>query len=134
MSIPPEEPPRDGNREAGYSVDEIAQRLDDSGFFSALFDVTFTKYVTRRLAGPVYIVGLVLIGLGILLGFGNSLTAAFSTHSPAGALVFLLGVLITVVGALMSILLLRVAIEVFCAIIEIAQNTRPSQQKSRNSR
>ncbi|WP_158864090.1 DUF4282 domain-containing protein [Leifsonia sp. AG29] len=116
--------PRDGGPHAGYTVNQLADRLDDSRFFSALFDVTFTNYVTRKLAGPVYIVGLVLIGLGIIVGFGNWLSAAITTHSPAGAFVFLFGVLVTVVAAILAVLLLRVGIEVFCAIIEIAQNTR----------
>ncbi|MDR6970482.1 DUF4282 domain-containing protein [Leifsonia shinshuensis] len=108
----------------GRTVHDLADRLDDSRFFSSLFDFTFTNYVTRKLAGPVYVVGLVLIGLGIVVGFANSLTSAIATHSPIGAFVFLFGVLITLVGAMLSVLLLRVGIEVFCAIIEIAQNTR----------
>jgi hypothetical protein len=108
----------------GRTVGDLADRLDDSRFFSSLFDFTFTNYVTRKLAGPVYVVGLVLIALGIIVGFANSLTSAIATHAPIGAFVFLFGVLITLVGAMLSVLLLRVGIEVFCAIIEIAQNTR----------
>ncbi len=108
----------------GRTVNELADRLDDSRFFSSLFDFTFTNYVTRKLAGPVYVVGLVLIGLGIVVGFANSLSSAIATHAPIGAFVFLFGVLITLVGAMLAVLLLRVGIEVFCAIIEIAQNTR----------
>lgn len=108
----------------GRTVHDLADRLDDSRFFSSLFDFTFTNYVTRKLAGPVYVVGLVLIGLGIVVGFANSLTSAIATHAPIGAFVFLFGVLITLVGAMLAVLLLRVGIEVFCAIIEIAQNTR----------
>lgn len=113
----------DGTRPA-RSVNELADRLDDSRFFSSLFDFTFTSYVTRKLAGPVYVVGLVLIGLGIVVGFANSLGIAIAANSPGGAFVFLLGVLVTLVAAILSVLLLRVTIEVFCAIIEIAQNTR----------
>jgi len=112
------------NAPHGRTVVDLADRLDDSRFFSSLFDFTFTNYVTRKLAGPVYVVGLVLIGLGIVVGFTNSLTSAIATHAPIGAFVFLFGVLITLVGAMLSVLLLRVGIEVFCAIIEIAQNTR----------
>ncbi|MEN2737718.1 DUF4282 domain-containing protein [Microbacterium sp. X-17] len=108
----------------GRTMNDLADRLDDSRFFSSLFDFTFTSYVTRKLAGPVYVVGLVLIGLGIVVGFANSLGIAIATHSPAGAFAFLLGILVTLVAAILSVLLLRVTIEVFCAIIEIAQNTR----------
>ncbi|NUU05344.1 DUF4282 domain-containing protein [Leifsonia sp. C5G2] len=109
---------------SGRTVHDLADRLDDSRFFSSLFDFTFTNYVTRKLAGPVYVVGLVLIALGVVVGFANALTSAIATHAPIGAFVFLFGVLITLVGAMLAVLLLRVGIEVFCAIIEIAQNTR----------
>jgi hypothetical protein len=114
----------DSGTRPARSVNELADRLDDSRFFSSLFDFTFTSYVTRKLAGPVYVVGLVLIGLGIVVGFANSLGIAIAASSPGGAFIFLLGVLVTLVAAILSVLLLRVTIEVFCAIIEIAQNTR----------
>lgn len=108
----------------GRTVSDFADRLDDTRFFSSLFDFTFTNYVTRKLAGPVYVVGLVLIGLSTLLSLVYSLTLAIDTHAVVGAFVFLFGVIITIVGAMLSVLLLRVGIEVFVAIIEIAQNTR----------
>lgn len=117
-------PDADAAGRHGRSMNELADRLDDSRFFSSLFDFTFTSYVTRKLAGPVYVVGLVLIGLGIVVGFANSLGIAIAADSPGGAFIFLLGVLVTLVGAILAVLLLRVTIEVFCAIIEIAQNTR----------
>jgi Domain of unknown function (DUF4282) len=117
-------PDADATGRQGRSMNELADRLDDSRFFSSLFDFTFTSYVTRKLAGPVYVVGLVLIGLGIVVGFANSLGIAIAADSPGGAFIFLLGVLVTLVGAILAVLLLRVTIEVFCAIIEIAQNTR----------
>ncbi|MDQ1583627.1 MAG: hypothetical protein QOF36_1681, partial [Microbacteriaceae bacterium] len=44
-------------------------------------------------------------------------------------LLFLFGLLLTVVGALLSILLLRVVIEMFVAIVSIAENTRPRKKK-----
>ncbi|MFF1879008.1 DUF4282 domain-containing protein [Leifsonia sp. NPDC058230] len=116
----------------GYrSVTDFAERLDDTRFFSSLFDFTFTNYVTRKLAGPVYVVGLVLIALSMLLSIIYSLTVAIGTHSFLGAFVFLFGVIITLVGAILSVLLLRVGIEVFVAIIEIAQNTRGRKRERR---
>jgi hypothetical protein len=110
----------------GYprSVTDFADRLDDTRFFSSLFDFSFMHYVTRKLAGPVYVVGLVLIALSTLLSIIYSLTLAIDTHSVVGAFVFLFGLIITLVGTMLAILLLRVGIEVFVAIIEIAQNTR----------
>ena len=113
------------------TVTDLADRLDDSRFFSSLFDFTFTSYVTRKLAGPIYVVGLVLIGLGVVIGFSDSLGAAIATQSPAGAFVFLFGIVVTLVAAILSVLVLRVGIEVFVAIIEIAQNTRARRRPPR---
>ena len=107
----------------------MADRLDDDGFFSALFDITFTKFVTRKLAGPVYVVGLTLIALGIVLGFVSSISAAIATQSFWGVFLFLLDLLLTVVGGILAILLLRVGIEVFVAVVAIAENTRPHRKR-----
>jgi hypothetical protein len=110
-------------------TEAMADRLDDDGFFSALFDITFTKFVTRKLAGPVYVVGLTLIALGIVLGFVSSISAAIATQSFWGVFLFLLDLLLTVVGGVLAILLLRVGIEVFVAVVAIAENTRPHRKR-----
>lgn len=112
------------------TISEVfAERLENDGFFSALFDFTFTRYVTRKLAGPVYVVGLVLIGLSTILSLGYWLGQAIATQSFLGAFVFLFGLIITIVGSALAILLLRVAIEVFVAIVAIAENTRPRRKQ-----
>ena len=103
----------------------LADRLDNEGFFTALFDMTFTKFVTRKLAGPVYIVGLTLIALGFVLAFISSIGAAVGTGSVWGVFLFLLDLLLSVVSAMLAVLLLRVGIEVFVAVVAIAENTRP---------
>jgi hypothetical protein len=131
----PTEPPPGGPHEppaahqaappARTITEVFADRLDNEGFFSALFDFTFTRYVTRKLAGPVYVVGLVLIGLSTILALIYWLGQAIETHTFLGAFVFLFGLIITVVGSALAILLLRVAIEVFVAVVAIAENTRP---------
>jgi hypothetical protein len=110
-------------------TEAMADRLDDDGFFSALFDITFTKFVTRKLAGPVYVVGLTLIALGIVLGFVSSISAAIATESFWGVFLFLLDLLLTVVGGVLAVLLLRVGIEVFVAVVAIAENTRPHKKR-----
>lgn len=110
------------------ATEVFADRLDNDGFFTALFDITFTKFVTRKLAGPVYVVGLTLIGLGVVFGLISSLSDAIATQSFWGVLLFLFGLLLTVVAAMLAVLLLRVGIEVFVAVVEIAENTRPRRR------
>jgi len=131
---PPEPPAGSGRGAAGERRPDgeqlspaaaFADRLDEGGFFSALFDMTFTRYVTRRLAGPVYIVGLAVIALSVVYGLITSLSVAIGTGSAWGVFLFLFGVILTVVGAMLAVLLLRVAIEMFVAVVTIAENTRP---------
>lgn len=113
--------------EAQAAVDAasvLADRLDDAALFATLFDLGFRSFVTRRLAGPIYIVGLVLIGLMVLWGIVTSFATAIATHTSWGVLAFLLGLLLTLVAALLAVLLLRVAIEAFVALVTIAENTR----------
>ncbi len=49
-------------------VDDIGR-----GFFSALFDVSFRTFITRRLASVFYIVGLIAIAIGFLVYFVSGL-------------------------------------------------------------
>ena len=39
------------------------------GFLSALFDISFRTFITRRLASAFYVVGLIAIGIGFLVWF-----------------------------------------------------------------
>ena len=39
------------------------------GFVSALFDISFRTFITRRLASAFYVVGLIAIGIGFLVWF-----------------------------------------------------------------
>src|SRR6476659_8563601 len=39
------------------------------GFVSALFDISFRTFITRRLASAFYVVGLIAIGIGFLVYF-----------------------------------------------------------------
>jgi len=102
----------------------LADRLDNATVFGTLFDVSFRSFITRRLAGPIYVVGLVLIGLMVLWGIVTSFASAIATATFWGVLVFLLGLLLTLVAAVLAVLVLRVAIEAFVALVTIAENTR----------
>lgn len=126
-------PDRGAEHEQG-SVDAasaLADRLDNAAFFATLFDITFRSFITRRLAGPIYVVGLVLIGLMVLWGIVSSFATAIATGTFWGVLVFLLGLLLTLVAAILGVLVLRVAIEAFVALVTIAENTRPKPRGKR---
>ena len=67
---------------------------EERGFFAALFDVSFTSFVTTRIIKVLYIITLVVIGLGALA----FVIAAFA-QSAAGGLITLV-----IVAPLVSLL------------------------------
>ena len=63
-------------------VPRLVGELDDigRGFLSALFDITFTRFITRRLASVFFLVGLVAIGIAFVFVFVGGLIS----HRLAG--------------------------------------------------
>lgn len=82
----------------------------------ALFDLSFTKFVTPTIAKIVYIVGAVLIALSYIV----FVVVAFDTSTAAGIFVLLIG---GPIAALFYLSILRVALESLMAMILTAQNT-----------
>jgi hypothetical protein len=61
--------------DTGVPASSLRGEVDDigRGFFSALFDVSFRTFITRRLASIFYIVGLIAIAIGFLVYFVSGL-------------------------------------------------------------
>ena len=87
------------------------------GFFSSLFDLSFSRLVTTRVIKVLYILLLVVIGLG-LLGF---IVAAIASGG-AGAIIAALiaGPLV----ALLYVVYARVFLEIILAIFRILESNR----------
>ncbi len=90
--------------------------MEHRGFFGALFDVSFTSFVTTKIIKVIYVITLVLIGLGAL-GF----TIAAFSQSAAGGL-FVLLIAAPLVG-LLYVIYARVLLEIVIAIFRIMENT-----------
>ncbi len=100
------------------------------GFLSALFDLSFARYVTITWAKVVYILAMVGIGLtwfasalalGFTVGAANSLYR-YSSSFSLGA--FLLGLLLGIVPAFFHLLMVRLGLEVVVAVVRTEKNTR----------
>ncbi|MDO5618058.1 DUF4282 domain-containing protein [Kocuria sp.] len=87
----------------------------EPNFFKALFDFSFKNFVTIRFAGVLFGVGLAAIVLGWLI----FTIAAFTDSAAAGMLMFVFGA----VFAFVYIILFRVTIEFYVAMVRTAQNT-----------
>jgi uncharacterized membrane protein len=90
--------------------------VETKGFFEALFDVSFTSFVTTRIIKVIYIVTLVLIALGALV----FVIAAFA-QSIAGGLFVL--IIVAPLAGLLYVIYARVLLEIVIAIFRIMENT-----------
>jgi hypothetical protein len=84
------------------------------GFLGALFDFSFSSFVTARLIRVLYVLGLILAGIGALAMIITGLTQSF-----------LQGVLMLIVAPLFFLLAamyLRVVLELLIVVFRIAEN------------
>jgi len=87
----------------------------DPGFFSALFNLNFSHFITQKFASVLYVISMVVIGIAYL----SWVIAGFGIGAGFGFLVLILGA----VFALLLLVLARVGLEFSVATIRTAQNT-----------
>lgn len=87
--------------------------MPERGFLASLFDVSFSSLVTTRVIKILYILSMVLIGLGTLVFIG----AAFSNNAATGVILLILSPLI----ALLYLTYVRVLLELVIAIFRIME-------------
>jgi hypothetical protein len=124
-----------GAAKLGDDVTQIGR-----GFLGALFDVSFRTFITRRLAGLFYVVGLIGIAIGFLVYFisgivrGVSLLvapAAVAGHVGAGIALLLATIIVVPLVTFFAVVLLRFLIEAVVALVAIAENTERTAQHTR---
>ncbi|KXC06775.1 DUF4282 domain-containing protein [Microbacterium hominis] len=131
---PAEEAAREMPRAEGIAgvddtgVPRLVGDLDDigRGFLSALFDLSFTRFITRRLASVFYLVGLVAIGIAFIASFLGGIISGIGSlwWNPGGGIALILSTLIVVpVLAFLAVVVLRFVIEAGVALVAIAENT-----------
>ncbi|MFT4211313.1 MAG: DUF4282 domain-containing protein [Microbacterium sp.] len=105
-----------------------------TGFFRALFDFSFRTFITRRLAGIFYLVGLAVIAIAFLVYFIGGIIAgvgALRYNSGGGALLIIGTIILVPVLTFVSILVLRFWIEAVVALVAVAENTRDTAENTR---
>jgi hypothetical protein len=90
-------------------------RYEQSPGMSALFDLSFTRFVTIGVVKIVYILGMVVLAILLLL----MLIGAFSQGVGMGLLAL---IVLPIVGFL-ELLFLRIWLEIIVCMFRIAQNT-----------
>jgi hypothetical protein len=106
------------------------------GFVSALFDISFRTFITRRLAGAFYVVGLVAIGIGFLVYFVWGLIRGIGAigYAPGAGISLIVATIVLVpIATFIAIVVLRLVIEGVVALIAIAENTQQTAENTRRA-
>lgn len=105
---------------------------DKDGFFAALFDFSFTRYVTPSVVKVLYTLLMVVIGLFVLLAVIGLIVAMSQDGSSAVAAIIFLPLVI--LGAIAWLAFYRVGLEVAVSIIRTAQSVQSiDERQARNS-
>jgi len=92
----------------------MSTQLQPAGFFGALFDFSFSSFITAKLIRVIFGLGLIVVGFGAL----SMLIAGFSQGFMAGILALILAPLVFLLFAMY----LRVVLEVLIVLFRIAEN------------
>ncbi len=91
--------------------------MDTQSFFSKLFDMSFSQYVTPGIIKIIFVLSIVMAGVAAI--------GVFTTFSSTlGGMGVLLGLILAVVGFVLYVVLARMGLEVVIALFRIAENTR----------
>ncbi|MDQ6937032.1 MAG: DUF4282 domain-containing protein [Actinomycetota bacterium] len=91
------------------------------GFFAALFDFSFTTFVTPKIVKVLYI----LITVGLALIYLALVVSAFANNGGAGVLVLIFGAL----GYLVYLAFARVVLEFYMAVFRIADDVQAMRRR-----
>lgn len=87
----------------------------NKGFFGALFDLSFSEFITTRLIKILYVLLLVVIGIAYLV----AIIGGFADSFLQGLLVIIIGAFVAVIYVIMA----RVWMELIIVLFRIAENT-----------
>lgn len=104
----------------------MQQSNQSSSFFSALFDISFNQFVTTQLISVLYILAMIFIGIGTLIGLGAGLFKLFSDFWGG-----LFMIIFTPLAALIYLVVVRISLELVIVIFKIADNTKEAVETQR---
>lgn len=93
------------------------------GFINALFDFSFSRYVTIEFAKLIYMILLVLIGIFWVIGLGMVTVGGFQSGVGDGFLALVLYLVGGTIGAFIATVFTRIGLEFYVALVKTAQNT-----------
>ena len=91
-----------------------AHSTDASGFFRALFDFSFTEFITPKVVKFVYILAAILIPLAWVVWF----VIGFSQSAGAGIAILIVGAIVVI----FYLALIRMTLEFYLAIVRMSED------------
>ncbi|WP_408926047.1 DUF4282 domain-containing protein [Corynebacterium sp. YSMAA1_1_F7] len=119
---------------AAYPNQQMANTtgVDKDGFFSALFDFSFTRYATPSVVKVLYVLLMIVVVLFLLLILIAGLAAL--TEDGSAILVLLIGLPLAGLGGIAWLAFYRVGLEVAISVIRTAQSVQSiDERQARNS-
>lgn len=102
-------------QQAQQAVADAMGGMDAKGFFGALFDLSFTEFITTRLVKLLYIL---VITFGVLMALGMLIGAMSRGWGPTIGALFVAPIFL-----LLYIIFARVYMELIIVLFRIAENT-----------
>jgi hypothetical protein len=103
---------------------------EPAGFFKALFDIRFNEFITPSIISLIYVLAMVLIGLGFLFLAWSGLRAIYSGIRYDMGSMAVRGLIYLIVAPVFSLLylaLVRVFLEAVLVLFKIKDNTTPKK-------
>ncbi len=94
------------------------------GFLGALFDFSFSEFITKKVIRILYIILVLFCGLGALF----FIFAGFAQSVVSGLLFLIISPLIF----LLYVILIRIALEIYLVIFQIGDHTREIAEQGRH--
>ncbi|MBW6464478.1 MAG: DUF4282 domain-containing protein [Firmicutes bacterium] len=93
----------------------VNMQEEGRSFFSSLFDITMREMITPKIIRVMYVIGIILIGIGAL---GAILTSIFAV-GDSGAGVLLATIIAAPIGAVLGVIFLRIYLEIIILLFNI---------------
>ena len=94
---------------------------EKKGFLGALFDFSFSEFITIKLIQVLFIIGIIFSAIVALI----FIVSGFNISSGAGILFLILSPIIFV----LYVILIRIWLEIIIVIFKIAENTKKLAEK-----
>lgn len=109
-----------------------APGFEPAGFFRALFDIRFNEFITPKIISIVYVIAMVLVGLGFLFmvwSGGKSIVLAIKYEMGRMAFMGLFFLVLAPVVSILYLALIRMFLEVTLVLFKIKDHTAAALRK-----